>query len=126
MPIMNLKLIASFGLFIVIYSSLNVYIGWNIHQWFKITLQFDNPILIGIFILNKSIQISGRKDKTDRNRLSIDQLIDPASTLPKLVLDHQPLELNEIMNQGADILIGGHTHQGQIAPNRGSLKRSLN
>lgn len=36
---------------------------------------------------------------------------------PVIIMDHQPRRLNETENQGADLLVCGHTHKGQIFPN---------
>jgi len=100
------------------------YYGGQIKELTKIMKNIGVTILQDeSIVLDNSIHLIGRKDKTDRNRESIDQLIDQTNTLPKLVLDHQPLELNEIRDQGVDILICGHTHRGQIAPNHWITKK---
>ena len=39
------------------------------------------------------------------------------TTLPVLLLDHQPLDLEEARSQGADLQLSGHTHRGQLYPN---------
>jgi hypothetical protein len=36
--------------------------------------------------------------------------------LPKILLDHQPGSLEESAQQGIDLHISGHTHNGQIFP----------
>jgi len=67
--------------------------------------------------------IAGRKDKTAEGagpdgRLPVDRLLaglDPR--LPILLMDHQPLALGEAARAGADLLLCGHTHRGQFAPN---------
>lgn len=100
------------------------YYGGKIKELTKLMKSINITILQDeTIVLDKSIELIGRKDKTDRHRQPIAQLMDSTTTLPKLVLDHQPLELNEIRDQGADILIGGHTHRGQIAPNQWITKK---
>ena len=37
-------------------------------------------------------------------------------TLPVIVLDHRPADLQNISAAGADILVSGHTHDGQLFP----------
>lgn len=39
-------------------------------------------------------------------------------SLPVIVLDHQPFNLQEAQYQGVDLQISGHTHLGQIFPNQ--------
>jgi predicted MPP superfamily phosphohydrolase len=41
---------------------------------------------------------------------SIDQ------TKPVVVLEHEPLEFKELSDNGADMVLCGHTHNGQIFP----------
>lgn len=43
--------------------------------------------------------------------------VDKAS-LPIILLDHQPFNLNEARDQGVDLQISGHTHLGQLFPNQ--------
>jgi predicted MPP superfamily phosphohydrolase len=35
---------------------------------------------------------------------------------PVILLDHQPFELDEKVQAGADLTLSGHTHHGQIWP----------
>ncbi|WP_312092332.1 metallophosphoesterase [Niallia sp.] len=80
---------------------------------------------IGIHILmdekvtiDKTIRLIGRKDKTDAERLSIPELLENESNhLPIIMMDHQPDELETAMNDGIDVILSGHTHRGQMAPN---------
>jgi uncharacterized protein len=37
-------------------------------------------------------------------------------SLPVILMDHQPLHLNEAVEQGADLQFSGHTHNGQLWP----------
>jgi hypothetical protein len=37
-------------------------------------------------------------------------------SLPIILMDHQPLHLNEPVEQGADLQFSGHTHNGQLWP----------
>lgn len=39
------------------------------------------------------------------------------TTLPVILMDHQPAELDEAAAGGVDLLLSGHTHRGQMFPN---------
>ncbi len=73
--------------------------------------------------------VAGRKDKTSESaaqggRLPTKQLLealDPA--LPILLMDHQPHQFEAAAAAGADLLLCGHTHRGQFAPNHWITKR---
>ncbi|MEY9092852.1 metallophosphoesterase [Paenibacillus sp. RC84] len=67
--------------------------------------------------------IAGRKDKTAESfetggRMAVDRLLsglDPSK--PILLMDHQPYHFDKAAAAGADVLLCGHTHRGQFAPN---------
>jgi uncharacterized protein len=68
--------------------------------------------------IEDSFYLVGRKDKTDSKRQSIELLlkdIDP--TLPIIMMDHQPAEIKQADKFEVDLLLSGHTHRGQMAPN---------
>jgi predicted MPP superfamily phosphohydrolase len=70
-----------------------------------------------VVTLSNGIQIVGRDDRSIRSRKNMTQLIRDVNTeLPVIVLDHQPFELNQPVEAGADLLICGHTHNGQVWP----------
>jgi predicted MPP superfamily phosphohydrolase len=70
----------------------------------------------------------GRDDASSarfgKNRASLDELKRRAeealgsgvTRLPTIVLDHQPIDLKEAEDAGADLQLSGHTHRGQIFP----------
>ncbi len=70
------------------------------------------------------LQLIGRRDRrpigmtgseADRAPLAdLDNGVDPA--LPLIVLDHQPHAVDEAAAIGADLMLSGHTHQGQMFP----------
>ncbi len=37
-------------------------------------------------------------------------------SLPVLVIDHEPRELQELADTGVDVDLCGHTHDGQVFP----------
>lgn len=80
---------------------------------------------IGIHILmdekvtiDETIRLIGRKDQTDGARLTIPDLLENENNhLPIIMMDHQPSQLETAMNDGIDVILSGHTHRGQMAPN---------
>ncbi|MDR2293447.1 MAG: metallophosphoesterase [Prevotellaceae bacterium] len=68
-------------------------------------------------LIDSDIYITGRNDKTVKNRKNLDELlqnIDKQKTI--ILLDHQPYNLNQAQENGIDLQISGHTHGGQIFP----------
>jgi uncharacterized protein len=71
-----------------------------------------------IMEVNESFLLIGRKDKTDMNRQTINQLMSTlTSDKPVIMMDHQPAEIKQAEQAGVDLLLSGHTHRGQMAPN---------
>jgi uncharacterized protein len=61
--------------------------------------------------------VVGRKDYTDRNRLTIAELTEELDhDKPILLIDHQPGEFDEVSAAGVDVMVAGHTHRGQLFP----------
>jgi len=69
-------------------------------------------------VINNSIQIIGRDDKQgSHNRKSLEDLVkNTDASLPLILLDHEPYNLNEAEENGIDLQFSGHTHNGQIFP----------
>ncbi|MDR2774756.1 MAG: metallophosphoesterase [Tannerella sp.] len=71
-----------------------------------------------IVTLTCGLQIIGRDDRSNRNRLTINEiakLIDKSQ--PVVLIDHQPYGLNEVeAAEAVDIQFSGHTHHGQVFP----------
>ena len=38
------------------------------------------------------------------------------TTLPVILMDHQPLRLDDVVDHGVDLQLSGHTHHGQLWP----------
>jgi uncharacterized protein len=57
----------------------------------------------------------GKSHGEHRKKLS-DLFKDVDKSLPIILMDHQPLHLNESVEQGADLQFSGHTHNGQLWP----------
>lgn len=77
-----------------------------------ITLLIDS-----IATIANQIQIIGRDDYSNRNRKTIEELLNKVGTnLVTIVIDHQPQQLKQISEYPIDLQISGHTHNGQIFP----------
>ena len=82
-----------------------------------IRLLDDKTVLIG-----GSFYLAGRKDPSkagkmgEQRRNAEDLLKDCDLTKPVIVMDHEPKELKELSEAGADLDLSGHTHDGQIFP----------
>ena len=71
--------------------------------------------------IQDSFYLVGREDSTGvmkgYNRAKLDALlIGVDKKLPVLVLDHQPIELDESRKEEIDLQLSGHTHAGQFFP----------
>jgi predicted MPP superfamily phosphohydrolase len=77
----------------------------------------DDSVKIG-----DSFYLIGREDKSyerisGRKRKQLSMLMkDMDVKFPVIVLDHQPIELEEPRDAGADLQLSGHTHRGQLFP----------
>jgi len=68
-------------------------------------------------IIDNRFALIGRDDLTNRNRKSLETLMNDLNTnLPKIVLDHQPHSMEESVANHIDLHLSGHTHNGQIFP----------
>lgn len=68
------------------------------------------------------IQLIGRIDRdskrfSGRDRMPLKELMNGIDTAkPVILLDHQPFNLNEAADNGVDLQLSGHTHNGQMWP----------
>ena len=84
----------------------------------------SNLVQVGInvlndetYLINNELLIVGRKDNSFGNRLGSSQLLENENNNNfLLVIDHQPLDVTENSQNGYDLQLSGHTHNGQIFP----------
>lgn len=82
----------------------------------------QTPIVLlrdSLVTLPGGVQLAGRDDRTNRRRQQPSALLAQAdASRPILVMDHQPYDdqLEQIAAAGADFVLCGHTHNGQIWP----------
>lgn len=68
-------------------------------------------------VIDDKFTLIGRKDRTERDRATMEELMDEADqSKPVIVLDHQPYDLGIAADNGVDLMVSGHTHRGQVAP----------
>ena len=76
-----------------------------------ITLLRDSVITVG------DLCIIGRDDRSNPKRKTLSELMKGVdSTKYLVVLDHQPIQLEEAEQNGIDFQLSGHTHHGQVWP----------
>ena len=77
-----------------------------------VTILTDESIL-----LDDCLYMVGRRDRSDRGRAPIDELMAGLDrTKYTVVLDHQPNDFDAEAAAGADLVLCGHTHGGHIFP----------
>lgn len=84
----------------------------------KVNVLRDTSVLI-----NNQFYLIGREDREiDRfsgmKRKALSELIQGIDKrYPTILMNHQPTNLDEIVDKGIDLSISGHTHHGQFFPN---------
>ncbi len=78
----------------------------------NITVLFDESITVA-----DQFTLIGRRDKSDRNRAALSELlVGIDQSKPLFLLEHQPVEIGIAAELGIDLMVSGHTHRGQIFP----------
>ncbi|WP_409293023.1 metallophosphoesterase [Peribacillus sp. SCS-37] len=95
------------------------YYGGGVAEYLKIMESIGIDILLDETIeITEGLILAGRKDRTDRGRMGFAALTRSVDSEQVLIaMDHQPYELKEAEQAGVDVLLSGHTHRGQMAPN---------
>lgn len=76
----------------------------------------------GIHLLRDSIinldqiRLIGREDYTNSNRKELSDITNGNDDAFTILLDHQPLNLDDAVKNGVDFQFSGHTHRGQVFP----------
>jgi len=109
------ELTPPFGIYAVLGN--HEYIGGieKTRAYFK---EINLPILAdSVATLVNGIQIVGRNDRSSHKQRPLDSLMQNIDhTKPIIVLNHQPFNLNESVEQRVDLHLSGHTHDGQLFP----------
>ncbi|WP_338448071.1 metallophosphoesterase [Niallia oryzisoli] len=68
-------------------------------------------------LVHNQLYLTGRKDPAEGDRKEIQALLKGMEkSKPIIVMDHQPTELDQAKRYGVDLMVSGHTHNGQLAP----------
>lgn len=77
-----------------------------------ITILRDSAVIIGNILI-----LAGRNDSHTKTRKSAKELMNSLpDSLPVILMDHRPTEIDQIAETSADIVLSGHTHNGQLFP----------
>jgi len=112
-------------------SRYGMYASFGNHEYFQkelgvITDQLEQAgmsVLRDAYIkVAESFYLIVREDKssktvTGKERKTLKELMqDMDLELPVIMLDHQPIDLEEAKSTGVDLQLSGHTHKGQFSP----------
>jgi len=77
-----------------------------------ITLLRDSAVVIGDRII-----LAGRDDISQHLRKPLDVILSGVTAnLPRILLDHNPVRMDDALRNNIDLQLSGHTHNGQIFP----------
>lgn len=107
-----------------------VYASTGNHEYIELNEKKDEKILwlseyAGMTVLrdsavlvDSSFYIVGREDDHAEHRKQLSEIMKGVNKeLPIIVMNHEPHYLDEEVENGADIALYGHTHNGQFFPN---------
>jgi predicted MPP superfamily phosphohydrolase len=116
------ELKAKYGIYAVLGN--HEYYGGHIEQYVKEMEKIGIKVLRDETVeIAGELYVAGRKDKTAESaeptkRLGVSELLFPLDkSKPVILMDHQPTKFGLAADAGADVLLSGHTHRGQFAPN---------
>lgn len=81
-----------------------------------------------VVCIDNAFYLAGRKDASKpgdgtKDRLEPEEILsDLDESKPILVMEHQPRQLQELADSGADLQLCGHTHDGQMFPGNLTVK----
>jgi predicted MPP superfamily phosphohydrolase len=68
-------------------------------------------------VIDRSFNLGGRNDSHISTRKNIDELMKSViDSLPMILVDHRPTELEQVSKTSVDVQLSGHTHDGQLFP----------
>lgn len=73
-------------------------------------------------LINNSFYLAGRNDRDSKRfsrkeRKGLDNVLEGVDlSLPVIMMDHQPFNLQQVADAGVDFQLSGHTHHGQLWP----------
>ncbi|WP_410511149.1 metallophosphoesterase [Paenibacillus sp. BR2-3] len=121
------QLKARYGIYAVLGN--HEYYGGSIEQYTELMKSIGIRVLQDEVVEVAGTYIAGRKDKSAETmeatgRVSVPVLLEGIDhSRPVIMMDHQPTGFDIAAKAGVDILLSGHTHRGQIAPNHWITRR---
>lgn len=116
------KLRSRYGVYAVLGN--HEYIGGNSELAVEYLQQAGINVLVDRCMkVNNQFYVAGRDDRmagrmNGKQRLELSRLVEGIdNNLPVILLDHQPINLEEGRLNGIDLQLSGHTHGGQFFPN---------
>lgn len=77
-----------------------------------------------VVVIDNAFILAGRNDSHLKGRKTIDELLQNVpDSLPVIIVDHRPSEIEEVSKTIADVQLSGHTHNGQLFPLNFVLKK---
>jgi uncharacterized protein len=68
-------------------------------------------------VIDSSFNLVGRNDSQYRFRINIEELLKSVNdSLPVILIDHRPTEIDQVSRTAVDVQLSGHTHNGQLFP----------
>jgi uncharacterized protein len=111
---------AKYGVYAV--TGNHEYIG-GVEEAYKYLMDHSIKVLRDeVVTVNGNITLVGREDRSisqfaKRKRKSLKELMAGVDRqFPIIMMDHQPIGLDEAVEAGVDLQLSGHTHHGQIWP----------
>lgn len=106
------------------------YIGGHIKEFVNQMSSIGIEVLLDRSVLiEDSFYVIGRKDKAverfgSDGRMDLELLLAGLDkSKPLILMDHQPYGLDKAAAAGVDVMLSGHTHRGQMAPNHFITRR---
>ncbi|RYD01858.1 hypothetical protein N752_28025 [Desulforamulus aquiferis] len=95
------------------------YYGGNLDETIRIFSEANIITLRDEYIEVAGVNLIGRDDVSKKDRKKLEEIMTGMDkSKPIIVLDHQPVNLEEPKNNGVDLQLSGHTHKGQFFPNQ--------
>ncbi len=67
--------------------------------------------------IEQAFYLVGRKDGRGENRKSVQDLLrNTIGDLPLILMDHRPVDMDNVSRANVDLQLSGHTHHGQLFP----------
>lgn len=105
-----------YGVFAVLGN--HEYYSGNLDQMLRIFKEANITMLRDEVYETPGFYIVGREDASQKRQPLEDISQGVNKSRPIILLDHQPVALEEAKNSGVDLMLSGHTHLGQFFPNQ--------